>query len=64
MRRVIVEVINNRKHRRIEVIAEVHTNRPNRRLVPRAQPDRMRKIIEVASPDDPRNIRASLTLSG
>src|ERR1700730_19444703 len=51
MRRVVVEVINHRIHRRIQVIAEVQANRPHRRLVPSAQPHIMREIIEITRPD-------------
>ena len=51
MGRVIVEVVDDRIHRRIKVIAEIHTDRPNRCPVTRPQPYRVREIIKITSPD-------------
>ena len=43
--------------RRIQVIAEVHANRPNRRPVSCASADRMRIVVETARPGQRRIVR-------
>ena len=44
-----VEVIQHRVNRRVQVVTEIDTNRSDGCLVPSADSDRVRKIIEVAS---------------
>ncbi len=43
-------IIENRIHRRIQVVAEVHANWSNRRVVANSQTHRVRVVIEIASP--------------
>src|SRR6185437_16398166 len=62
MRRVIVKVQEHRIYGRIQVIAEIDTDRTHRRFVTSADTNRMREIIEVALSNRSRNNRAGLVV--